>query len=57
MTTVARNAIHSFRVIARINMRQARTAKRNGFTRLAAHHVAVAMESREDANSLLRTAI
>lgn len=56
MNPIARNAIRSYRTIAHINLRQARTAKRHDLHCLAAHHLAVALESRAAANSLRRTA-
>lgn len=54
MPASATNAVRSFRVIARINLRQARAAKRLGFDRLSSHHLACALESRSEANALRR---
>lgn len=57
MTTACRRAVRSMRVIAHLNIRQARAAKRAGNLRMAAHHTAVALESRRDANTLKATAL
>lgn len=55
MTPTCARAVRSFRVIAHLNLRQARTARRHGLDCLASHHIAVALESREHANALRRT--
>lgn len=55
MSATCTRAVRSFRVIAHMNLRQAKAARRHGLQKLAAHHLAVALESRADANALRRT--
>lgn len=52
MTTHCAKTIRSLRVIARINLRQARDAKKQNRPRMAAYHLEVALSSRRDANAL-----
>lgn len=56
ISPICRRAVRSLRVIARLNLRQARAARAHGLALLAGHHIAVALEVRADANALLRTA-
>ena len=52
MTTTCNKAIRSLRICARINLRQARDAKKQNRPRMAAYHLQVAKDCRRDANSL-----
>jgi hypothetical protein len=56
MSPTCTNAVRSFRVIAHLNLGQARAAKQRGLTKLAAYHLAQALEDRAHANNLARTA-
>jgi hypothetical protein len=52
MSANCAKAIRSLRVVARINLRQAREAKRQDRPRMAAYHLQVALDCRRDAHSL-----
>lgn len=56
MTATCRKAIASIRTCARLNLRQARAAKRAARPRMAAYHLNVALQCRADANVLATTA-
>jgi hypothetical protein len=48
-------AMRSLRVVAHLNLKQARDAKKQNRPRMSAHHLQVALECRRDANALLYT--
>ena len=56
MSPTCKSAVRSFRVIARLNLGQARAAKSRGLAKLAAFHLGQALEDRAHANNLARTA-
>ena len=55
MTPTCQKAIHSLRITAHINLRQARDARRQARPRLYAYHLEVALACRRDANALRPT--
>ncbi len=52
MTTNCSKAIRSLRIVAHINLRQAKAARKAGRERLATYHAQVALDCRRDANAL-----
>ena len=52
MTATCSKAIRSLRVLAHINLKHARTAKKRGLVKLYAWHIQTALDCRRDANAL-----